>query len=51
MGGGGHGFNPNTWEGETDRSLSSRPAWSMEQVPGQSGLQKETLFRKTKPNK
>jgi hypothetical protein len=25
-----HAFNPSTWEAETGRFLSSRPAWSME---------------------
>lgn len=32
--------------------VSSRPAWSREQVPGQSGLlHRETLFSKTKQSK
>ena len=32
-----HAFNPSTREAERDRqiSVSSRPAWSTEQVPGQ----------------
>ena len=30
-----HAFNPSTWEAEADGSLSLRPAWSTEQVPGQ----------------
>jgi hypothetical protein len=38
-----HAFNPSTWEAETDGSLSSRPVWSSEQVPGQPGLHRETL--------
>jgi hypothetical protein len=29
--------------------MSSRPAWSTEWVPGQPGLNRETLSRKTKP--
>jgi hypothetical protein len=33
-----HTFNPSTQEAEAGGSLSSRPAWSIEQVPGQSGL-------------
>ena len=33
-----HAFNPSTQEAEAGGSLSSRPAWSTEQVPGQSGL-------------
>jgi hypothetical protein len=43
-----HAFNPGTWEVEAGRFLSSRPAWSTERVPGQPGLHKETLSRKTK---
>jgi hypothetical protein len=31
-------FNPSTWEAEADGSLSSRPAWYTEQIPGQPGL-------------
>jgi hypothetical protein len=34
-------FNPNTQKAETDRSLSSRPTWSTEWVPGQPGLHRE----------
>jgi hypothetical protein len=41
-------FNLSTWEAEAGRSLSSRPAWSTEQVPGQPGLHKETMHQKTK---
>jgi hypothetical protein len=43
-----HTFNLSTWEAEAGGFLSSRPAWSTEQVPGQPGLHRETLFRKTK---
>jgi hypothetical protein len=43
-----HAFNPSTWEAEAVGFLSSRPAWSTEQVPGQPGLHRETLSRKTK---
>jgi hypothetical protein len=32
-------------------SVSSRPAWSTEQVAGQPGLYRETLSQKTNPNK
>jgi hypothetical protein len=42
-----HAFNPSTWQAETGEFLSSRPAWSTEWVPGQPGLHRETLFRKT----
>ena len=42
-----HTFNPSTWEAETGRSLSSRPSWSTNQVPGQPGLHRETLSPKT----
>ena len=45
-----HAFNPSTWEAEAG-SLSSRPAWSKEQVPGQPELHKETLSQKTTKNK
>jgi hypothetical protein len=43
-----HAFNPSTWEAEAGESLSSRPAWSTEGVPGQSGLHRETLSQKNK---
>ena len=43
-----HVFNPSIWETEAGRFLSSRPAWSTEWVPGQSGLHRETLSQKTK---
>ena len=36
-------FNPSTWKAEAGDSLSLRPAWSTEQVPGQPGLHRETL--------
>ena len=38
-----HAFNPSTQKTEAVRSLSSRPTWSTEQVPGQSGLHREIL--------
>jgi hypothetical protein len=45
-----HAFNPNTWEAETGRFLSSRPAWSTEWVSGLPGLYRETLSQnQTKP--
>jgi hypothetical protein len=46
-----HAFNPSTWEAEAGGFLSSRPAWSTEWVPGQPGLHRETLSRKTKKKK
>jgi hypothetical protein len=46
-----HAFNPSTWEAEAGGFLSSRPAWSIEGVPGQPGLYRETLSQKTKQNK
>jgi hypothetical protein len=46
-----YAFNPSTWEAEAGGFLSSRPAWSTEWVPGQPGLHRETLSRKTKQNK
>jgi hypothetical protein len=42
-----HAFNPSTREAEAGGFLSSRPAWSTEWVPGQLGLHRETLSRKT----
>jgi hypothetical protein len=41
-----HAFNPSTQEAEAGGFLSSRPAWSTEQVPGQPGLHRETLSQK-----
>ena len=43
-----HAFNPSTREAEAGGSLSLRPAWATEQVPGQPGLHTETLSQKTK---
>jgi hypothetical protein len=42
-----HAFNPCTQEAEAGGFLSSRPAWSTKWVPGQPGLHRETLSRKT----
>ena len=42
-----HAFNPSTQEAEIGRSLSLRPAWSTQGVPGQPGLHKESLFQQT----
>ena len=36
-----HAFNSSTGEAEIGRSLSRRPTWSAERVPGQSGLHTE----------
>jgi hypothetical protein len=46
-----HAFNPSTWEAEACGFLNSRPAWSIKSVPGQPGLYRETLSRKTKTKK
>jgi hypothetical protein len=46
-----HAFNPSTREAEAGGFLSSRTAWSTEWVPGQPGLHRETLSRKTKKKK
>jgi hypothetical protein len=46
-----HTLNPSTWEAEAGGSLSSRPAWSTEWVPGQPGLHRETLSWKNKIKK
>ena len=44
-----HTFNPNIQEAEAGGSLSLRPAWSTEQVLGQTPKpHKETLFQKKK---
>jgi hypothetical protein len=40
-------FNPRTREAEAGEFLSLRPAWSTKWVPGQPGLYRETLSRKT----
>ena len=42
-----HAYNPSTQEAKAGGFLSSRPAWSTESVPGQPGLYRETLSRKT----
>ena len=42
-----HTFNPKTREAETGGFLILRPAWSIEWVPGQPGIYRETLSLKT----
>ena len=45
----GHAFSPRTPEAEAGGSVSSRPAWSTNQVPGQPGLlHREILSPKPK---
>ena len=41
-------FNPTFQEAEASGSLSSRLAWSTEQVPGPAGLPRETVLKKNK---
>ena len=41
-----HAFNTSTWEAEAGGSLSSRPVWSTELVPGHPRLHKEALSEK-----
>ena len=41
-------FNPSIWEAKADGSLSSTLARSIEQVPGQPALHRETLLQKSK---
>ena len=41
-----HTFNPSTQEAQAGGSLNLRPVWSTQQVPGQPGLHRETLFCK-----
>ena len=43
-----HVFNPSTWKAEAGESLSLRPAWSTERVPGQPGQHREILSRPSK---
>jgi hypothetical protein len=45
-----HTFNSSTREAEAGWFLSSRTAWSTKWVPGQPGLYRKTLSRKTKQN-
>jgi hypothetical protein len=42
-------FNPSTWEAEAGGFLSSRPAWSTKWVPGQPGLQRNSVLKNQKP--
>ena len=42
-GGGEHAFNSSTWEAEAGGPLRSRPVWSIDRVPGEPGLNRETL--------
>jgi len=44
-------FTPSTCEAGADRSLSSLPAWSTEQVPGQSGLHRKPVSKQQQMNK
>jgi hypothetical protein len=45
-------FNPSTLEVEAGRSVSSRPTWSTDCVPGQPGLQQRNIvLKKQKVNK
>jgi hypothetical protein len=46
-----HAFTTSTWETEAGWFLSSRSTWSTKWVPGQPGLHRETLSRKTKTKK
>lgn len=42
-------FSPSTQEANASGSLSSRPAWSIEQVPDQPKLHRETLPQQALP--
>ena len=46
-----HAFNPSTQEVEVGRSVSSKPAWSIERIPGEPGLHRETLSQTNKQTK
>ena len=41
-------FNPGISEAEAVRSMSLKTAWSIELVPGQPKLHRETLFQEKK---
>jgi hypothetical protein len=43
-----HAFKQTTQETEAGESLSLRPTWSAEPVPGQSKIYRETLSQKKK---
>jgi hypothetical protein len=47
-----HTFNPSTWEAEAGRSLSLRPAWSVEPASSRTAkaTHRESLPQKTKNN-
>jgi hypothetical protein len=45
-----HAFNASTWVEKAGRFLSSRPAWSTEQIPGQPGAT-PCLGKQNKTNK
>jgi len=46
-----HTFPHSTQEAEAGRSLSLRPAWSIEKVPGYSGLSRKPNLRKINKEK
>jgi hypothetical protein len=53
---GAHAYNPSQHPGDRDKQIpeTSRPAWSIEQVPGQQGcieILSQTKQNKTKQNK
>lgn len=43
-----HIISPSTCEAETSRFVSSKPAWSIKEVPGLPGLYRETLSQTKK---
>ena len=43
-----HTCNPSIREAEAGGCVSSKPAWSTQQVPGQRELHRETLSEKSK---
>lgn len=47
-----HAFNPSTWGTKRGRSLSSRLAWSLDQVPGsKKGYTEKTYLEERKERK
>ena len=43
-----HAFNSSTWAAEAVRTLSSRPAWTTEGIPGQPDYYTEKPYWKNK---
>jgi hypothetical protein len=46
-----HAFNPSTWEAETGRFLSSRPAWSKSEFQDSQGYTEKPCLKKQNKTK